>query len=258
MDNSTVQIITSVITITTNGIITLASSSGLFLLLKNVLPAYFTEKGKNLATREDIGEITQEVERVKEEFTSKAEQLRIDLQYFNQVRYSLKTEERNAIVNCYEKYSLWISLLTSFSFSDFSTANIDDLAKPIDALNSAYLQVMLAEAKMALFTGRGDFTSEFSELKIIVLHFQNYTLAKALDHRRNLSMSILTESSLAPTDFAGKRKESQELHSLTMVLMTEWRNKMLEQYKIIARKEAQWQANILVKLTALPSQVTQN
>ena len=258
MDNSTVQIITSAITITTNGIITLVSSSGLFLLLKNVLPAYFTEKGKNLATSEDIGKITQEVEKVKEEFTSKAEQLRTDLQYFNQIRYSLKTEERNAIVSCYEKYSLWISLLTGFSFSDFSTANIDDLAKPKEGLNAAYLQVILAEAKMALFTGRGDFTSGFSELKIIALHFQNYTLAKILEHKRNLSMSVLTENSLVATDFAGKRKESQELHDLTMTLMTDWRDEMIKQYTIIACKEAQWQANILVKLTALSSQVIQS
>ena len=81
---------------------------------------------------------------------------------------------------------------------------------------------------------------------------------KHLDHKRNLSMSILTESSLAATDFAGKRRESQELHKLTMALMTEWRDEMLKQYKIIARKEAEWQASILVKLMALSSQVVKS
>ena len=55
-----------------------------------------------------------------------------------------------------------------------------------------------------------------------------------------------------------RRKESQELHSLTVALMTEWRDEMLKQYKIIARKEAQWQASILDKLTALSSQVIQS
>ena len=36
-----------------------------FLIARYFLPAYFTEKGKNLATREDVGRITEEVERVK-------------------------------------------------------------------------------------------------------------------------------------------------------------------------------------------------
>jgi hypothetical protein len=35
------------------------------LVFKNYLPAYATEKGKNLATKEDIEEITHLVERVR-------------------------------------------------------------------------------------------------------------------------------------------------------------------------------------------------
>ena len=53
--------------------------------------AYFKEKGKNLATKEDITEITQKIETVKNEI------------YFNtQSKLSLTTEERNALVNYYE------------------------------------------------------------------------------------------------------------------------------------------------------------
>ncbi len=33
--------------------------------VKNFLPAYFNEKGKNLATKEDIGKITKTVESIK-------------------------------------------------------------------------------------------------------------------------------------------------------------------------------------------------
>ena len=38
---------------------------GLGFFLKNYLPNYFLEKGKNLATKEDITEITEKIESVR-------------------------------------------------------------------------------------------------------------------------------------------------------------------------------------------------
>lgn len=40
----------------------------LFLILKSFVPAYLAEKGKNLATREDIAGITHQVEAVRSEY----------------------------------------------------------------------------------------------------------------------------------------------------------------------------------------------
>lgn len=47
-----------------------------FLLLKSFLPAYLAEKGKNLATREDIADITEKIEKVKSEYASILEELK--------------------------------------------------------------------------------------------------------------------------------------------------------------------------------------
>jgi hypothetical protein len=47
-----------------------------WLLLKNYLPSYLSEKGKNLATKEDIALITREVEEVRHEYTTLVEELR--------------------------------------------------------------------------------------------------------------------------------------------------------------------------------------
>lgn len=38
------------------------------LFIKNYLPSYMDEKGKNLATKEDIQEITRKTEEVQKEF----------------------------------------------------------------------------------------------------------------------------------------------------------------------------------------------
>jgi hypothetical protein len=47
-----------------------------FVILKDYVPSYLGEKGKNLATREDIAKITREVESVKNEYRLLVEELK--------------------------------------------------------------------------------------------------------------------------------------------------------------------------------------
>src|SRR5258708_22969487 len=59
------------------------------------LGAYVTQKGKNVATKEDIGQITTEVESVKTEFAGHLESLKADITtrtYYSQIRYQRETE----------------------------------------------------------------------------------------------------------------------------------------------------------------------
>ena len=65
----------------------------LYFVIKNALPSYFNEKGKNLATQEDISKITQLVEETKYQFTTQTELLKANLQINNNLQLNLKTEE---------------------------------------------------------------------------------------------------------------------------------------------------------------------
>jgi hypothetical protein len=49
------------------------------LFIRQLLPSYFTEKGKNIATKEDIEEITDKVERVKSQYAAELEKLRAEI-----------------------------------------------------------------------------------------------------------------------------------------------------------------------------------
>lgn len=51
------------------------------LFIKNYLPSYMNEKGKNLATKEDIQEITQKTEEVQQEFREKFELFSSDVRF---------------------------------------------------------------------------------------------------------------------------------------------------------------------------------
>lgn len=48
--------------------------------LRSYLPTYFQEKGKNLATKEDIEDITDKVERIRSQYTLDQEQFKSQLQ----------------------------------------------------------------------------------------------------------------------------------------------------------------------------------
>src|SRR5580704_10390582 len=83
----------------------------LYFTLKNLLPSYFSEKGKNLATKEDVSDITQLVEAVKHSFTKETEQLKANLQLLTNVQAGIASEERTSIIEYNEKYFWWVNLL---------------------------------------------------------------------------------------------------------------------------------------------------
>jgi len=62
-----------------------------FLLIKNFLPGYLTEKGKNLATKEDVEEITGKVESIKTDYAKVIEEIRSN----NQIKISAIEREKS-------------------------------------------------------------------------------------------------------------------------------------------------------------------
>jgi hypothetical protein len=55
------------------------------LLWKNYLPSYLKKKAEHLATKEDIGAITEQVKKVESKYSSELEKLRFDLERKNYV-----------------------------------------------------------------------------------------------------------------------------------------------------------------------------
>ncbi len=83
---------------------------------------YFRAKAKNIATKEDIGDITREIENVKNELS------------FNNLRNrDWYVENKNNYLNCYDSYFSWIE---SFRVADVVLIYHDDLKSLRDATNS--------------------------------------------------------------------------------------------------------------------------
>lgn len=87
------------------------------MIIRHFLPSYLAEKGKNFATKEDIGTITREVERVRHEYAERFESLSFQNRQIiafgdrrNQLR--LAALERRLEIH-QQAYTLWVKLVQS-------------------------------------------------------------------------------------------------------------------------------------------------
>lgn len=126
--------------------------------------SYFQEKGKNLATKEDIGEITETVENIKNQ-----------LSFSTQSKLNLKTEERNSIVNCFEKYSYWQNTIVEIYTGNINEQSKTKLSDYENKMDDAYFQFQLSCARMNLFINNIDITKTLNDLKLKTMELQHIT-----------------------------------------------------------------------------------
>ena len=123
----------------------------LFFTIKNFLPSYFNEKGKNLATKEDVEEITKKVEKIKTEFVKDIEFIKADLSYINQSKFSIKASERDALIDTNNKYSEWLNYIMNISFSDINPKNYEKLNDYYQEIKAKKLKFDIAQDNLHLF-----------------------------------------------------------------------------------------------------------
>jgi hypothetical protein len=224
--------------------------------VSNTIPAYLNEKAKNLASKQDIADITREVEKVKDEFTSKTEQLRTDLQYYNQLRFSVKTEERNSIIVCHERLAVWIAMLTSIAFGNFDDDDDNEgIIKHMRSIEAAYFQVLIAQAKMGLYVRDGDFMTIFSNLKIKSLELSNFASTQCVKYSRVLEDYKLRLAILNPDDHEGRGQLIDKNYASRRTIAQAYSSRMLTDYQEIVKLEGIWEEEVMKKITDLTSQV---
>jgi len=133
----------------------------LLLLYLAFLKSYFQEKGRNIATKEDVEEITSLVESVKSQ-----------LQFSLQAKLSLRAEEHQALVDYFSKYSAWLSAITNCSAVGIDKDNTPRLIEIRSQLDMLHRDFELAAGKMELFVENEDIRSQHGPLVIETLKFQ--------------------------------------------------------------------------------------
>lgn len=98
--------------------ITLITAILISLLLNKFLPSYFSEKGKNIATKEDIEQITQKIENVKSNYRNEEKILEKRRLIYEQIAsslrifisgHSIEQEQKEKFYETYASAWLWAS-----------------------------------------------------------------------------------------------------------------------------------------------------
>jgi len=176
--------------------------------------SYFQEKGKNLATREDIQKITSLVENVKTQ-----------LQYSLQAKLVLKREEHDALLNYYTRLYAWFHSINTFNFTGVTHENLNILDERFTCLTTLHHNTNMALAKVCVLTDDDAFEEQAASLIGQILEYQKMTLDMIGKYKQicmNWHMEII------------KGKSSiTELHEKIQIALQEYFSNQLTAYLVM-------------------------
>ena len=123
-------------------------------LVDKTIPSYMEEKGKNLATKQDVEEITRKTEQVQKEFKEDFERFTTDIHFKNDF-YSQQYEELYAelytiiIQSEYMRYLMKLKNGQTFSFEDYPFIAVSPIHRSktkVETKDDASLTVSHTEA----------------------------------------------------------------------------------------------------------------
>jgi hypothetical protein len=219
--------------------LTIAGLIILYYTLKNLLPSYFTEKGKNLATKEDISQLTQLVETVKFNFTKETEHLKSNLQFLNNLHGNLVSEERNTIIDYNEKYFNWLNLILDTGFDNIDDSNNEEIDKFRTKISQYYTSFLNSHSRFNLFIDNEELKEYAHRLKIDTLHLLGGASQIYLLKVKNLNTDLKLMKEHTPLE------EQVEKQRVILeeggALFTELNDAVVKNYRIIAPMTATFQ-----------------
>ena len=118
-------------------------------VLKDFLPGYSREKGKSLATKEDVGEITRKVESAKLDFSAQIERLKTDLNADMRQHLNIFGKRNEALTQFFEDSFTVVTLLRSglhFRYED-----VDGLDKLIMETQARIIRAITSHYRLMLY-----------------------------------------------------------------------------------------------------------
>jgi len=208
---------------------------GLLLLITAYLAffkSYVQEKGKNLATQEDIGKITTIVEEIRTGLNNETELLKSKLSLYNQNKFSLKTAERDALFSLNKAYSSWLYSLMSFSFVAYDENNISDLEKVPVSYDQRRYDFDLAQCQLKLFMQDGYLVNLLLELTVLTLGLEKILV----DHIGKYKFRYIQYNIEKENPQINKLEAYKNLHNDVMPIVQGFQDSKIDQYtKVVAK-----------------------
>ncbi|MEJ5092875.1 hypothetical protein, partial [Sphingobacterium faecium] len=229
-------------------------------LLKNYIPSYFNQKGKNFADKEDIKELTLKVEEVKISFSKEIEFFRakIDIDKSNHISYY--EEEKKALINYHGLMYEWILKIFSTDINRVKMLSYEEIATLRNELD-LFPKLSIALSKVRLIIRDEDivkssqiFITEVikykSEVEKVLMNIQHKIQYK----QRLTEMSIRYEPKdfkmeLHPEFIRVGKKLDQIIEEINMHCTKYWQEDRIKYFKPIQSIDETYVSKIKKYLT---------
>jgi len=202
---------------------------GLYLAF---VKSYFQEKGKNLATLEDIGKITKIVESVKQDNNTQLELIKTELSLVTKTQIVIYDDERKAIID-------FVGVITDFMESEINLPNeahnpegIAYFIERMRRLDIGYSKVQIANSRLKLFCFNDDI---LRKSQVIVASLSSIKGDTSMSRTRVLaamySLKILLDYSPSREERPGHLIEYQEKMDRQMDIYKEFYAVFLTAYE---------------------------
>jgi hypothetical protein len=187
--------------------------------------SYISEKGKNLAQKEDIEEITDKIEAIKALYTKENDEIKQQLTYIFGIQSSHRTEERNAIVHFHEVYYHWLYTLLEIPITNYNTNTINSLLDKRKELSSYFLEINKATSKMSLLVKNKELLQLSNSLIMELIKFKTWIEERLLKLEFLLQddNSLHTKFTKLLIDYEKNKEELRKLADKEITLTEEKR-----------------------------------
>lgn len=158
--------------------------------------SYFSEKGKRLALKDDIDEVTQRVEAIRDKFTKEQEVVKIELQRILNNNISYREEERNAIIKFHGIISEWLFTILEVKYNSVGWSAIEYISSCRNNIDTFYAKAGMARAKVELLVEDKELVNKAYQLYSGAIEFNGWTgmeflkLQTNLERQRNLNTRL--------------------------------------------------------------------
>jgi hypothetical protein len=171
---------------------------GLYVLY---LKKYFEKKGKNLADKEDLGELTTIVEEVKSKFQEENEILKTNLGIIANKRNLIFSEQKQCIIDFSTELNIWIWDALKINVFEYGHNNHSDLGDKLIKLRDQYNKVQIAFSKIQLLVDSPDLVTKAHESVTETLKLHGFVDLKVSALKRNLSWERMLVEQITSKDF---------------------------------------------------------
>lgn len=210
----------------------------IYFLFKNMLPSYFKEKGKNIATKEDIGEITKIVEDIKTDLQKDIISFKSKLDLVYNVELNLINDEKKVLVEFHKSFSKWYNSFIYLDYPDYNHIMLDRL---INQQEEIYRKINNQYSLLEIYCEDRSFLLNVKKLTIkIVEQLQISTYNFYIDMKKN--NTLLENAKLNQYDLSNLYNErmniienfQNEKISKVKILMNDYR-RYIEMLKLILK-----------------------